>query len=160
MINTSNKFNISIHALRGEGDRDSKKAKKVKATFQSTPSVGRATLILTHSTITRRFQSTPSVGRATKTLQFQANRKSHFNPRPPWGGRQVSPLCRYVDVLFQSTPSVGRATPYNADNATTGTNFNPRPPWGGRQGAKNAPKSKREISIHALRGEGDSMRFK
>ena len=33
--------------------------------FQSTPSVGRATLVVFAATVIPRFQSTPSVGRAT-----------------------------------------------------------------------------------------------
>ena len=34
---------ISIHALRGEGDEQKKRAEAVDMIFQSTPSVGRAT---------------------------------------------------------------------------------------------------------------------
>ena len=34
--------------------------------------------------------------------------------------------------------------------------FNPRPPWGGRPGRTRANAGYRRISIHALRGEGDS----
>ena len=36
------------------------------------------------------FQSTPSVGRATRERQLTRRKMSHFNPRPPWGGRQIS----------------------------------------------------------------------
>ena len=80
---------ISIHALRGEGDRTKPLHPEPTQhfnprppwggrhfalascahdlTFQSTPSVGRATqtqIITTNKTV---FQSTPSVGRATKS---------------------------------------------------------------------------------------------
>ena len=34
--------------------------------------------------------------------------------------------------------------------------FNPRPPWGGRQEQRDNYKAQADISIHALRGEGDS----
>ena len=56
----------------------------------------------------------------------------YFNPRPPWGGRLRH--CRLQEYLcrFQSTPSVGRATEQH------------------RQKYR-----RRNISIHALRGEGD-----
>ena len=78
----------------------------------------------------------------------------HFNPRPPWGGRP-SPASDTLSLAY----------------------FNPRPPWGGRlytvpdplrkQGFQSTPSVGRatqtfgvslptaEISIHALRGEGD-----
>ena len=79
---------ISIHALRGEGDISRTSALSLFAAFQSTPSVGRATFCV--------------VARAQ-------HRKTHFNPRPPWGGRQNSQR-----------------------GGQTGDYFNPRPPWGGR----------------------------
>ena len=57
----------------------------------------------------------------------------HFNPRPPWGGRLFRGLLARTRIkVFQSTPSVGRATINSA--------INPSVPY---------------ISIHALRGEGD-----
>ena len=40
------KFYISIHALRGEGDKNISTERKANKVFQSTPSVGRATIIL------------------------------------------------------------------------------------------------------------------
>ena len=86
-----NTFDISIHALRGEGDESICEAIAVKRVFQSTPSVGRATLgfsyLRRHTVISihalrgegdillnrslkhyYRFQSTPSVGRATAKI--------------------------------------------------------------------------------------------
>ena len=57
-----------------------------------------------------------------------------FNPRPPWGGRLG--LGHFISQLtkFQSTPSVGRATV-----------------------VKSACFAFFNISIHALRGEGDDF---
>ena len=84
------------------------------------------------------FQSTPSVGRATLRAE-QGGRQAprHFNPRPPWGGRRrgmsTALWCRYFNprppwggrrrnkrllqsaLSFQSTPSVGRATTMTPD---------------------------------------------
>ena len=58
--------NISIHALRGEGDGYQTKKKNYQQEFQSTPSVGRATGTNSKNCYTdKEFQSTPSVGRAT-----------------------------------------------------------------------------------------------
>ena len=60
------KIDISIHALRGEGDEPVKGVGAIPLTFQSTPSVGRATRLTFARTATATFQSTPSVGRATR----------------------------------------------------------------------------------------------
>ena len=57
---------------------------------------------------------------------------------------------------FLSTPSVGRATRQLLSWVAEASDFYPRPPWGGRhrQGVRSLLRS--NISIHALRGEGDS----
>ncbi len=57
-----------------------------------------------------------------------------FYPRPPWGGRPAFSGKNVVMRIFLSTPSVGRAT---------------------SPGPLSAPSA--YISIHALRGEGDSI---
>ena len=59
---------ISIHALRGEGDESKRKKNYCDSEFQSTPSVGRATLTTVIFVTSSAFQSTPSVGRATTSL--------------------------------------------------------------------------------------------
>ena len=79
------------------------------------------------------FQSTPSVGRATIPIRKRGVESIYFNPRPPWGGRRkletlttlppsisIHALRGEGDIsgqagtdlspAFQSTPSVGRAT--------------------------------------------------
>ncbi len=77
--------------------------------FQSTPSVGRATLELKMLIEATVFQSTPSVGKGDdmklknlKNMRISIhalrgegdypraqgqNKARNFNPRPPWGGR-------------------------------------------------------------------------
>ena len=102
---------ISIHALRGEGDHSPCLISCTSAVFQSTPSVGRATCLRP----------------AFRRLLL------HFNPRPPWGGRQRP----------------------NGEARRGGDNFNPRPPWGGRPPLRRLWECSNAISIHALRGEGD-----
>ena len=69
-----------------------------------------------------------------RTLQCRSGlQERHFNPRPPRGGRP-SPTTRHTPLQrFQSTPSARRAT-----------------------GRIDAQASDIEISIHALREEGDS----
>ena len=151
---------ISIHALREEGDND----------------------LLTHAYTSLTFLSTPSARRATTRIICCGKCKRYFYPRPPRGGRlhyliaAVSFLCisihalreegdlPAVDVLdgliisihalreegdfcpcisatlvllFLSTPSARRAT-YAVDHC--GADWN--------------------ISIHALREEGDLFAHK
>ena len=81
----------------------------------------------------RRFLSTPSARRATffgsNLFCFCFN----FYPRPPRGGRPV---------LARTLLSI--------------TNFYPRPPRGGRHKDREPERDRLEISIHALREEGDS----
>ena len=105
---------ISIHALRGEGDATRTAHTNAARTFQSTPSVGRATVAMGKSNLTGRFQSTPSVGRATLPASLILRRNAYFNPRPPWGGRRTR----------------------DRQVGSKGFHFNPRPPWGGRRGSE------------------------
>ena len=101
-----------------------------------------------------------------------------FNPRLPWGGRRVLAFSLFDAVIFQSKPSVGRATcaavfrrrrfafqsKPSVGRATAAHKarhraffyFNPRPPWGGRLKISKPLIYNSFISIHALRGEGDS----
>ena len=104
-------ISISIHALRGEGDDGYTDYIKDSTAFQSTPSVGRATLIVSQFLfISSDFNPRPPWG--GRQLIFAAVGVEHnFNPRPPWGGRPSSPGRTLLTTSgFQSTPSVGRAT--------------------------------------------------
>ena len=125
---------ISIHALRGEGDKSQSQARQKPKNFNPRPPWGgrqaSATRRENREAIsihalrgegdryssngyngTYKFQSTPSVGRATRQPLSATAIPRYFNPRPPWGGRQIA--------VLQS----GKKTDY----------FNPRPPWGGRR---------------------------
>ena len=82
-------FNISIHALRGEGDHICLINKNKIQKFQSTPSVGRATLL------GLRLQKAYSISihalRGEGDMPFVPSFPclvTNFNPRPPWGGRR------------------------------------------------------------------------
>ena len=107
---------ISIHALRGEGDdRYDKKEINKKLNFNPRPPWG----------------GRPRLPWVHYTLYW------YFNPRPPWGGRLPSQLVGvYFEELFQSTPSVGRATKFGDLVKANVIDFNPRPPWGGRLQAR------------------------
>ena len=167
---------ISIHALRGEGDVGLWDF-VTSLSFQSTPSVGRATYKFISQSIRHSISIHALRGEGdvyvTDCLQMisisihalrgegdtvalqNPLQDFHFNPRPPWGGRQSTLTPHTAREAFQSTPSVGRATRYNAPypinahisiHALRGegdgfcifligrklSDFNPRPPWGGR----------------------------
>ena len=101
---------ISIHALREEGDAGVYHAETKRRRFLSTPSARRATLIQRHrgavfqisihalreegdiaSTAvcasTEEFLSTPSARRATPVQSLFLLCRADFYPRPPRGGR-------------------------------------------------------------------------
>ena len=69
------KYAISIHALRGEGDAIAADISGSIRLFQSTPSVGRATLSVSEPYQGCGFQSTPSVGRATICSKISYNKE-------------------------------------------------------------------------------------
>ena len=102
--------------------------------FQSTPSVGRATSNRrTKILFSKNFNPRPPWG-GRRTIIRKLVIDADFNPRPPWGGRQKTLKGWTLKTTFQSTPSVGRATVPYANNT-----------------------KKHDISIHALRGEGDKI---
>ena len=149
---------ISIHALREEGDVWS-----VRTTAR--PMI---------------FLSTPSARRATGRLQAALHLHHDFYPRPPRGGRPSCTKDTEGQKQFLSTPSARRATRATRRHSLLPPYFYPRPPRGGRQKGQSAypagedfyprpPRGGRlllfsglavdlEISIHALREEGDVRR--
>ena len=104
------------------------------------------------------FQSTPSVGRATMSA-FAARKKNpqNFNPRPPWGGRPFEGYCKKVSDWYISIHALrGEGDIRQRHSLKTSQDFNPRPPWGGRLAYSGDCARLTKISIHALRGEGDA----
>ena len=168
---------ISIHALREEGDWNTKARYRVCKGFLSTPSARRAT-ICGCSVISALTDFYPRPPRGGRPVLFRICAVlCNFYPRPPRGGR----LCDFglvpVVFLFLSTPSARRATAYTVAafpaifisihalreegdrNHHTSRYpppyFYPRPPRGGRLRLKRWAQKKAMISIHALREEGD-----
>ena len=102
-----------------------------------------------------KFLSTPSARRATDVADFYCDTENisihalreegdkmrrvlliilmNFYPRPPRGGRLLRAVKRYYNVRFLSTPSARRATFFGNESHI----------------------ELRQISIHALREEGD-----
>ena len=123
---------ISIHALREEGDP----------------------LPRLRLCVHQKFLSTPSARRATKRWRPTPTSTTHFYPRPPRGGRlddvsvedaaQIflsTPSARRATLSagtradvepFLSTPSARRATFFQGITVHSSRYFYPRPPRGGR----------------------------
>ena len=147
---------ISIHALREEGDSSPIFKKVAILNFYPRPPRGG-----------RRGVCAGIV--APELISIHALREEgdhscrssylavwYFYPRPPRGGRQDW-SDRMLDlILFLSTPSARRATRHTARAAARSRNFYPRPPRGGRPRCRRSACCRRQISIHALREEGDS----
>ena len=104
-------MNISIHALREEGDRSS----TTKA--------------------------------PTGTISIHALREE---------GDNAFTANERAALLFLSTPSARRATRLNFRASSIVGYFYPRPPRGGRRAVHRPLRGREDISIHALREEGDS----
>ena len=125
---------ISIHALREEGDRYARHLDGHDQHFYPRPPRGGRPL--KRSDLDKqpcRFLSTPSARRATTAAQQGAGRGQGF----------------------LSTPSARRATRRQAAGLLGQGHFYPRPPRGGRPAVAASTMQPHEISIHALREEGD-----
>ena len=83
----SNKFNISIHALREESDKWQYSRKIIKRHFNPRSPWGERLVFLLYKPIGLGFQSTLSVRRATAITILTIIINPNFNPRSPWGER-------------------------------------------------------------------------
>ena len=147
---------ISIHALREEGDVQKSLYNVADPHFYPRPPRGGRHCSASDCSCTVQFLSTPSARRATchrscfapaRFISIHALREEgdlcdrctakdpvHFYPRPPRGGRRTFGIAVYlVSQQFLSTPSARRAT----RSCCTSQCF-------------------LDISIHALREEGDT----
>ena len=102
------------------------------------------------------FQSTPSARRATRTGVATADLTDDFNPRPPRGGRRQSRRRWPRPWRFQSTPSARRATFTSLAALTAKATFQSTPSARRATDAGGRRPGRGDISIHALREEGDS----
>ena len=124
---------ISIHALREEGD----------------------SFVIERGKGGLKFLSTPSARRATRYNNRMPRRAGDFYPRPPRGGRPVHPQqplwAREISIHALREEGDG----LNAFRITAASYFYPRPPRGGRLIHRIIAEPFIGISIHALREEGD-----
>ena len=102
---------ISIHALREEGDPRSIMRLQVRYNFYPRPPRGGRRLYIPSGALPL----------------------NDFYPRPPRGGRQEAVPWYVTADLFLSTPSARRATPGSSPPTGRGSDFYPRPPRGGRR---------------------------
>ena len=124
---------ISIHALREEGDRAVSWPASLMLVFLSTPSARRATCAMSRGQTWGAFLSTPSARRATVR-----------NLSPPFDN----------PISIHALREEGDAAPARLDPTTH--HFYPRPPRGWRPPLAHRAEPNPAISIHALREEGDA----
>ena len=147
---------ISIHALREEGDAVLACSCTSCGVFLSTPSARRAT----------RHQIGP---RRSRYISIHALREEgdsaatgavgcwvNFYPRPPRGGRPSTASAALPPTNFYPRPPRG-GRPLTVLFVPTHTHFYPRPPRGGRPSRVRVSRCRAKISIHALREEGDYL---
>ena len=169
---------ISIHALREEGDQWGCHNKNSRWRFLSTPSARRAT----DHVIARVNAQCISIHALREEGDVVPDGRGQviddFYPRPPRGGRPDAGVVDYgvhnISIhalreegdlwssasvcgasVFLSTPSARRATYDTPKYRYVISHFYPRPPRGGRHLWYNADSKGGIISIHALREEGD-----
>ena len=146
---------ISIHAPRAGGDLSGRYKKGWRMKFQSTPPVRGATALARHGAAGSPISIHAPRAGGDQTWETWSIGPTHFNPRPPCGGRrQRLLLIPAGDRLFQSTPPVRGATDQCSIGFDIGKisihapraggdlllmclktvlgDFNPRPPCGGR----------------------------
>ena len=149
---------ISIHALRGEGDAIIAAAVSVSSYFNPRPPWGGRLPLSVPKGISILISIHALRGEGDPHSMPQSQLHTDFNPRPPWGGRRS--LFRIITRprSFQSTPSVGRATTSSIPT-NLGTLFQSTPSVGRATGWDTHGLPVEIISIHALRGEGDTIYY-
>ena len=147
--------------------------------FLSTPSARRATCACPRRTRHAQFLSTPSARRATRDphragggyrISIHALREegdaarrlapfslSNFYPRPPRGGRRRDLCVLHRAEIFLSTPSARRATEAGVVLGRPWSEFLSTPSARRATEWQDYMRTYCEISIHALREEGDYL---
>ena len=149
---------ISIHALREEGDQAGSLGLFRPAYFYPRPPRGGRRFLCFLGSRTFTFLSTPSARRATAKFVCSECAWTDFYPRPPRGGRPEERRESSVSRKFLSTPSARRATrqiPFG--QSLRQISIHALREEG--DGSKAALEDAQAISIHALREEGDLLQF-
>ena len=146
---------ISIHALREEGDTANRARGKSTTPFLSTPSARRATQLNNNLNPPTQISihALREEGDAFRAVRGQ--RRGHFYPRPPRGGRLRARSLAARDRAISIHALREEGDPPAAAPVSSMSDFYPRPPRGGRLAVLRAELERDVISIHALREEGD-----
>ena len=125
---------ISIHALREEGDTGTTDHTTNQQHFYPRPPRGGRPSADTHTKQKQPFLSTPSARRATPGVMFSFGKIWHFYPRPPRGGRPTAllPVQPSMTTYFYPRPPRGGRLPGVMFSFGKIWHFYPRPPRGGR----------------------------
>ena len=125
---------ISIHALRGEGDgRDLRKAPPRCNFYPRPPWGGRRCRLHTSS------------------------HSAYFYPRPPWGGRPLRPVGAFLPIKISIHALRGEGDDEDFVGLLATSDFYPRPPRGGGRARMRIPWGgfPHAFSIPPRRGGGD-----
>ena len=147
---------ISIHALREEGDRPRTIQESLQRIFLSTPSARRATKAIQDAGLMRyiSIHALREEGDTRAAVFCTVAMRISIHALREEGDLDLD-AGRIVGFVFLSTPSARRATLICLHRSGAAHNFYPRPPRGGRPMGKNHHSRNHQISIHALREEGD-----
>ena len=169
-------YNISIHSLRVEGDNAAAIVALAADNFNPLPPCGGRPRCCLPTAWRHQFQSTPSVWRETPRCNTTHRRKVFQSTPSVWRETLRESLCASVGAIsihslrvegdipvceiddpaepFQSTPSVWRETDPDVQ-AYLQEQFQSTPSVWRETAQQRLHRSKRRISIHSLRVEGD-----
>ena len=155
LLRVSGTKKISIHALREEGDQRAKEYSRAAVEFLSTPSARRATR-RDHADQRLRDISIHALREEGDDRQHPSvYPRGNFYPRPPRGGRQPGRRCngQHIGDFYPRPPRGGRRTWFLP--VSTPKVFLSTP--SARRATRDQQRValKLNISIHALREEGD-----
>ena len=148
---------ISIHALREEGDTSTATRARASCHFYPRPPRGGRPFFALHpmDSTNISIHALREEGDSAKVLSRLW--PNNFYPRPPRGGRRTRLYSRWKPLQFLSTPSARRATDFVHRNVKHSLAFLSTPSARRATQRREKPKSKQDISIHALREEGDNL---
>ena len=145
---------ISIHALRVEGDSSTFRSHQPHIRFLSTPSGWRATGAKVEISYNGQFLSTPSGWRATDHHTIIPHALRFLSTPSGWRATEVGFHRDVRQAVFLSTPSGWRATS-NTQTSARRLRFLSTPSGWRATSAFAFACWRSSISIHALRVEGD-----
>ena len=123
---------ISIHALREEGDAASSFCWILISYFYPRPPRGGRPPLWLHPRRSKKISIHALREEGDLSCYTCAKSERNFYPRPPRGGRHQFYIENMAEDVFLSTPSARRATPRILPRSQTVKYFYPRPPRGGR----------------------------